>query len=542
MSLEPVRRSFLPTRTLWGLILLALVAYLGSVFGSVQISLTGLMVTWISLLALGIATAVAVVMQVAVVPERRLGGRALAAQQRYRILAVGAATAVFGAVVFGTFGTAVDALWDCLTLPICLSVSDAAMLSNIHRGTAAIATILVFWLAIETWRTRSEPLLRAAAAWGLGFMLAQNIVGLLQVLSAAADIEAPTAAVRLAHLAVGALCWAALAATVALAYRLPYPGDQRGASDTLPNTGTRSASLGMTDRVLLDKKPSLLKDYISLTKPGVITLLIFTTITSMYITPNGTPDLLLVLWTSIGGWLMASGSHALNCYFDRDVDINMGRTARRPIPSGRIPAWHALVLGIVLGIVAFAILAIQVNMLAALLSLAGLLYYVFIYTLWLKRTSWNNIVIGGGAGAFPPLVGWAAMTGTVSWGALLLWLIIFYWTPPHFWALAIIRAKDYARAGIPMLPVVAGEQETRRQILLYTVQMLALTLLPTPVGMLGLPYFVMAIVLGSVFLFYAIKMQKDYATNVTWGLYKYSLLYLALLFAAMVVDRVVFVS
>jgi protoheme IX farnesyltransferase len=533
MSLEPVRRSLLPTRTLWALILVGLAAYIGAVFGSAQISLTGLTVTWLSLLTLGIATAIAVVMPLAAVPTQRIGGRALAAQRRYRLLAVGAASSVFGAVALGTLVTAADALWDCLTLPICVSMTDAAMLNNIHRGTAGIATVLVVWLAIQTWRTRPEPILRATAAWGLGFMLAQNIVGLLQVFAAAADFEAPIAAVRLAHLAVGALCWAALAATAALAYRLPYPSEQRTASDA-PST----AALGMTDRALLDKTPSLLKDYISLTKPGVITLLIFTTITSMYITPNGTPDLMLVLWTSIGGWLMASGSHSLNCYFDKDVDINMGRTARRPIPSGRIPAWHALVLGIVLGVIAFAILVIQVNMLAALLSLAGLLYYVFIYTLWLKRTSWNNIVIGGGAGAFPPLVGWAAMTGSVSWGALLLWLIIFYWTPPHFWALAIIRAKDYARAGVPMLPVVAGEKETRRQILLYSIQMLVLTLLPTAVGMLGLPYFIIAVVLGSIFLFYAIKMQKDYATNVTWGLYKYSLLYLALLFAAMVLDRV----
>jgi protoheme IX farnesyltransferase len=177
----------------------------------------------------------------------------------------------------------------------------------------------------------------------------------------------------------------------------------------------------------------------------------------------------LVLWTTLGGWLMASGSHSINCYLDKDIDVNMGRTGRRPIPSGRIPAWHALALGIALGVVAFVILASFVNLLAAMLALAGFLYYVFIYTIWLKRTSKHNIVIGGGAGAFPPLVGWAAVAGSLAPEALLLWLIVFFWTPPHFWALALIRQKDYARAGVPMLPVVEGDQETRRQIVIYTL-------------------------------------------------------------------------
>jgi protoheme IX farnesyltransferase len=532
MSPEPTRSpdSVLSVRSLWILLIVAVVAYLLTLVGSAQISLSGLTISWMALTTLGVVAAGMVVTRLPQAPERRLGGRARVAQQRYQMLAVGAATSVFGAVALGTLTTSAEALWDCLTLPICMSVQETAILSNVHRGMAGLATILVMWLAISTWRTRPEPNLRMATAWMLGLMVAQNVVGMAQVISAAAGAEAPLAAVRLAHLAVGALTWSISAAVAAMALRMPYPD----------LTDTHVDLRGMTDRTLLDKKPSLLKDYISLTKPGVITLLIFTTITSMYITPDGIPELALVLWTSLGGWLMASGSHALNCYLDKDIDINMGRTSRRPIPSGRIPAWHALVLGIVLGVIAFAILVWQVNLLAALLSLAGLLYYVFIYTLWLKRTSWNNIVIGGGAGAFPPLVGWAAVTGDVSWAALLLWLIIFYWTPPHFWALAIIRAKDYARAGVPMLPVVAGEEETRRQILLYSVQMLVLTLIPTAVGMLGLPYFAMALVFGGIFLYYAIQMQKNYATNVTWGLYKYSLLYLALLFGAMVADRVWF--
>ncbi|HMO56114.1 MAG TPA: heme o synthase, partial [Roseiflexaceae bacterium] len=339
----------------------------------------------------------------------------------------------------------------------------------------------------------------------------------------------PTEAARLLHLAVGAAAWGTLVVQATLLQRLPYTG-------TTPPADARGAS----DRLLLSGRPSLLKDYISLTKPGVISLLIFTTITSMYITPAGVPELSLVFWTTLGGWLMAAGSHALNCYFDKDIDINMGRTSRRPIPSGRIPAWHAAVLGSVLGVIAFAILVLFVNWAAALLALAGLLYYVVIYTIILKRTSINNIVIGGGAGAFPPLVGWAAVTGTVSPAALILWVIIFYWTPPHFWALALIRQKDYARAGVPMLPVVMGDSETKRQIVLYSIMMLALTILPLPFGLLGVPYLLAALALGAIFLYYAVRLMRATEVSAAWGLYKYSLLYLALLFAAMVIDRVAF--
>ena len=252
----------------------------------------------------------------------------------------------------------------------------------------------------------------------------------------------------------------------------------------------------------------VLKDYISLTKPGVISLLILTTVASMYLTPAGAPSLTLVLWTFVGGWLMASGAHSVNCWADQDIDINMGRTSRRPIPSGRIPAWHALALGIALGVLAFGILVVFVNLAAALLSLAGYLYYVFIYTRWLKRTTPSNIVIGGGAGAFPPLVGWAAATGGLTLPALFLFAIIFYWTPPHFWALALIREKDYARANVPMLPVVAGSAETKRQILLYTILMLALTIMPTPLQMFGIPYLLMAIGLGAIFLRYVIRLLR----------------------------------
>ncbi|MFN5928542.1 MAG: heme o synthase, partial [Roseiflexaceae bacterium] len=208
---------------------------------------------------------------------------------------------------------------------------------------------------------------------------------------------------------------------------------------------------------------------------------------------------------------------------------------------GRIPGWHAIVLGVVLLVAATLILGLMANWLTAALACAGLIYYVCIYTMWLKRSSFNNIVIGGGAGAFPPLVGWAAATGSLTLPSLFLFAIIFYWTPPHFWALAIIRSKDYARAGVPMLPVVAGDDETRRQIVLYTILMFIVTIMPTPLQMLGMAYLVMASMLGIIFAYYAVRLYQQGTTQSAWGLYRYSLLYLALLFGAMVIDRVYFV-
>jgi protoheme IX farnesyltransferase len=284
-----------------------------------------------------------------------------------------------------------------------------------------------------------------------------------------------------------------------------------------------------------------IKDYVSLTKPGVISLLILTTITSMYITPEGMPSVTLVIWTAVGGWLMAAASHSFNCYLDRDIDILMGRTGRRPIPSGRIPGWHAIVLGFVLMIAATGILVIAVNWLAAALAFAGLIYYVVIYTMWLKRKSFNNIVIGGGAGAFPPLVGWAAVTGSLTLPSLFLFAIIFYWTPPHFWALAIIRQKDYARAGVPMLPVTHGFKETRRQILAYSALLVPVTIAPPLLGLTDWAYGGTAITLCVIFMVMAWNVYRSSAALAAdmvaeKKLFKFSLLYLACLFGALVAD------
>jgi len=242
----------------------------------------------------------------------------------------------------------------------------------------------------------------------------------------------------------------------------------------------------------------------------------------------------------LGGYLMAGGANAINMYMDRDLDARMPRTALRPIPSGRMSPLHVLAFGVTLGAAAFAVFAVFLNLLSAVLALAGLLYYVFVYTRWLKRTSPQNIVIGGAAGAFPPLVGWAAATGHVSLTAVYLFLIVFFWTPPHFWALALVKQKDYGRAGVPMAPNVWGERETMRQMLIYTALLVPVTLAPVTYGGLGPVYGAAAALLGGWFMWGVVKVALARSfTQPAWALYRSSLLYLALLFAAMAVDGVV---
>jgi protoheme IX farnesyltransferase len=284
--------------------------------------------------------------------------------------------------------------------------------------------------------------------------------------------------------------------------------------------------------------PGLARDLVALTKPRVISLLLVTTVVPMLITPEGLPSGWLVLWTLIGGYLMAGGANAINMWMDRDIDGTMGRTRRRPIPAGRVAARTGLAFGLLLAVLACAVLSLGANPLAAALALGGLLVYVFVYTLTLKRASPQNIVIGGAAGAFPPLVGWAAATGRVDLTAVLLFAIVFYWTPPHFWALALLKRKDYAAAGVPMLPVVAGERATMVQILLYAGILVPLTLLPAATGALGWLYAAAALGLGVHFLRLCVDLLRAPETpHAAWRLYKFSLLYLALLFAAMAADR-----
>ncbi|NLT05653.1 MAG: protoheme IX farnesyltransferase [Solirubrobacterales bacterium] len=275
-------------------------------------------------------------------------------------------------------------------------------------------------------------------------------------------------------------------------------------------------------------------DYVEMTKPKVQSLLIFTTVTTMYVA--GDPSLGLVLLTCLGGYLSAGGAGVINHWYDRDIDAAMERTADRPVASGRVSPRAALIYGIALAALAFVVLAVGVNMLAAVLSLSGFLGYVFVYTVWLKRSTPQNIVIGGAAGAVPPLVGWAATTGSLSWTALYLFAIVFYWTPPHFWALSLLMKDEYAKVGVPMMPVVRGERETRKQILLYSLLLYAITQLPFCAGGFGVPYLVASVVLGGVFIYFAYRLYRDPSRPAALRLYLYSLLYLALLFGAMVVD------
>ena len=280
---------------------------------------------------------------------------------------------------------------------------------------------------------------------------------------------------------------------------------------------------------------SVLADYVSLTKPKVQSLLLLTTVTTMYVAATPSPS--RVLLTCLGGYLSAGGAGAINHYWDRDIDAQMERTANRPVPSGRVSPRAALIFGVVLAVLSVLLLGATVNLLAAGLSFAGFAGYVGVYTIWLKRRTPQNIVIGGAAGAVPPLVGWAAATGHVGWIAVMLFAIVFYWTPPHFWALSLLMKDEYAKVSVPMMPVVRGEAETRRQILLYSILLYAVTQLPFCAGGFGAIYLGISMTLGIGFVYGAIRLYRRADRRAALTLYLYSLAYLALLFAAMVLDH-----
>jgi heme o synthase len=275
-------------------------------------------------------------------------------------------------------------------------------------------------------------------------------------------------------------------------------------------------------------------DYVALTKPKVQSLLLFTTVTTMLVA--GSPSVSLILLTCVGGYLSAGGAGAVNHAYDRDIDARMARTANRPVPSGRVSARAAMVFGIVLSALATIELAVLVNPLASVLALCGFLGYTGVYTVWLKRRTPQNIVIGGAAGAVPPLVGWAAVTGGLDGTALYLFAIVFFWTPPHFWALSLLMKGEYAKVGVPMLPVVRGEDETRRQILLYSVLLYAVTQLPFCAGGFGGIYLAGSLALGAAFIAGACVLYRRADRRSALRLYLFSLAYLALLFGAMVAD------
>ncbi len=443
--------------------------------------------------------AVAVLFQPAA-PGERLGARAARDARRLRGLAWWSAGAV------GVLALALSAR--AAAAP---TASAASMLPLNGFGALAMAGGLASGTFWQTWRSRRGDRLLVAGAALLASLVALEAL-LLLLPAAAAGFG----------VGLGALVWSVALALLVLVMRRPVP-----VAAPAPVARAEPAP------------PSLLRDYLSLTKPKVISLLLVTTLAAMYITEAGAPSLWLVLWTMLGGYLAAGGAGAINCAFDSDIDVNMGRTSRRPVPSGRISRRNAMRFGLLLSTLAVVVLLVFTTPMAAGFATLGIVYYAVGYTRWLKRSTWQNIVVGGGAGAIPPLVGWTAVTGNLSLAALLLFAIIFYWTPPHFWALALVKQKDYARAGVPMLPVVAGETETRWQILVYSVLLVALSLLLTAIGAMGWIYLGLAIVFGLLFLRYAWDTWRKGDQASIWGLYKYSLLYLALLFAAMVLDRAI---
>jgi protoheme IX farnesyltransferase len=433
------------------------------------------------------------------------------------------ATAGLGFVVilFGAQVANFDAGLLCLGFPLCngSALPPEAPLGVLHWAHRALAFLFVVVVgvmvaAVSRNTSPESRQLRRWAALVLGATVAQIGVAAAMILSLLPS------ELRALHLLVGSLVWVALVVLVFHSARTP---------------AETAVQIAPTPE---ERRPSILADLVTLTKPRIISLLLVTTIAPMFITPAGLPTVSRVLWVMLAGYLMAGGANAINMWFDRDIDTRMSRTRLRPIPSGRIAPEFGLAYGIALGFVAFALFWYQVNPLSAWLALAGLLFYVFIYTVWLKRSSPQNIVIGGAAGAFPPLVGWAAMTGRIDLAAIYLFAIVFYWTPPHFWALALVKQADYAKAGIPMMPVVRGEARTKYEMLVYTLILLPLTVLPFFFGALGPFYALAAALLGARLLWYCLRLRRERGvTPVAWRMYRYSLLYLALLFAAMGVDR-----
>ncbi|HET9150501.1 MAG TPA: heme o synthase [Gemmatimonadales bacterium] len=472
-----------------------------------------------------------------------------AERHRDHALVLATGLGAFAVILLGAHVANLNAGWVCKGFPLCQGFGLApppvplGPLHWTHRVLAYAFLGLVVLLSIRISRRRDEAAaaLRSSANALVGLVVLQIVVAATMVL-----LGLPTA-LRAAHLLMGALVWTAAVILVFRSGRTSRVLEADEADRTAP---AFAGVAGADERDGADRtightmasppSPGLFRDLVTLTKPRIISLLLVTTIAPMFITDAGLPSLRLVLLVLVGGYLMAGGANAINMWFDRDIDTRMSRTRLRPIASGRISPAAGLVFGTGLGAIAFWIFYRYVNPLSAWLALGGLLFYVLIYTMWLKRTTTQNIVIGGAAGAFPPLVGWAAVTGRLDLAALYLFAIIFYWTPPHFWALALIKQGEYARAGVPMMPVVRGERRTKVEMLLYTLFLLPLTVMPAFFGAMGMIYLVAATLLGLRLLWYCVQLLRETGVTPTaWRMYKYSLLYLFLLFAAMGVDRAV---
>jgi protoheme IX farnesyltransferase len=444
-----------------------------------------------------------------------------------RVPAVVAAAGTFGLLLLGSYVTGRDAglafrdwpLMSGRVVPRHLD-SIAPMLQFAHRLAAVVVGCLVAWVFV---RARHAPRpLRSLAHAAAGLFAVQILVGALNVFTRLHSAVVTT------HLGLSALIWSCLVALVAVSRRGPSGGD--AGTDALAVAGTSTARSSVREKALA---------YLALTKPRIIELLLVTTVPTMIVAKRGIPSGWLVVATVLGGALAAGGANAINMYVDRDIDALMARTAKRPLVTGAITPARALVFAAALEVLAFVELWLLVNPLSALLAVSATLFYVFVYTLWLKRTSSRNIVIGGAAGAVPVLVGWAAVTGSLGWAPVVLFALIFYWTPPHFWALAIRYREDYAAADVPMLPVVASLAVTARRILLYTLLLWAVSLLFYEVAGMGDLYLAAALLLGGVFTWHAVQLQRDATEARAMRLFGWSISYISLLFGAMAADRLV---
>ena len=479
--------------------------------------------------------------------------------QRFTLVAAFGAAATFVVLLFGSNVTAHDAAlvfpdWPLMNgslLPALPSDQEVAALyaTNIlHRYVAALvfAILVAMWLAARRLE-RDHPRLVRSAAWLVVLFATQAVVGGLQILT---KLEPWTLTL---HVALGAAVWA-LAAALAVSAYYEARVVTGAAASAGGSAGGPAGDDAATDAA--GRRPSLgdtIRAYVALTKPRIIELLLVTTVPAMVLASRDVPGMpmldwfRLTAWTLVCGTLAAGSANAINQYLERDIDVLMNRTRRRPLPAAQVKPEHAVAFGIVLGAISVGLMAWAVNLVAALLTLLAIGFYVVVYTILLKRSTPQNIVIGGAAGALPPVIGWAAVTGNVGIPAVLLFLIVFYWTPPHFWALALRIRKDYAAAGVPMLPVVRGIAETSRQIGLYTVLLVALTLVFAMVAGMGPIYLATAVALGGIFLWQAwILMRQgtspEASTAQAIRLYRWSITYLTLLFAAVALDAIVGMS
>jgi len=486
---------------------------------------------------------------------QRISGRG--ASQRFTLFAAFAATSTFALLLFGSHVTATDAAlvfpdWPLMGGTLFPPLTDVTSAQVLHRWVAMVVGLIVVALAVVAWRTkrRNRAIVRLAVLAAVLYPV-QALVGAAQIWTNLDPIA------QTLHLALGAFIWGALAALVVISYytaRTAVVAGGAGAgagADAGAGGGVREA---VAPTGGARTRGDSVRAYIALTKPRIIELLLVTTVPAMVLAARGLPPIELVFWTLVGGSLAAGSANAINCYLDRDIDLLMARTRRRPLPAQEVEPERAVVFGLVLGVLSFVVLAYFVNLLAAFLAQLAIAFYVIVYTLLMKRTTPQNIVIGGAAGALPPVIGWAAVTGDVGLPALLLFALVFYWTPPHFWALSLRIAKDYAAAGVPMLPVVRGVPETTRQIGLYTLLLVAISLILFAVAPMGLIYLVAAVVLGAIFRWQAYRLWRvgtsaasvasptgSVATPGAIALYRYSISYLSLLFLAIAIDAIVLI-